>query len=525
MRRLGSWRGTWRASSKTARFRPAARPRPNDCGGGRGATGPWPAWQPARLALLVAVAVVASVGYLRTAQANAQEKIQRNKAEETSALAVEALDSIFRQFAPDRTAPASASLRVSDAEDPITVPVQPVLSKEAAAMLEHMLKFYDRLADQGGDDARLHRKVAEANRRVGDIRQRLGHYAESKAAYLRAIELYARPAASSVKEPDLSTEIARIHNELGNVYYALNEAEAGRKSYLNALATLRAASAAASPDGQYELARTYYFLGKPASGPPGPPPPGPGGPHEPRGGPPGFVFDPRGPHHGPFAPFPLTPAKEGEERLDKALALWQRLVDDDSPWPSQGPGTGHGHQHGQPRGKPDASPPFPDGNRQENEDYRQAAVDLLERLVVGHPTVPAYRHLLARCYREAPPTSAGRAASSGPDSLNKAAQILENLVKEHPDVADYRYDLSETYAMLGDQGPRGAEASEASAAERSPAMLEKALALSEQLVAEHPNIPEYAVSSVNIRLRLNHILRESDPTRRRPISAKPSTCS
>ncbi len=151
------------------------------------------------LALLVAVAVVASVGYVRTAQANAQEKIQRNKAEETSALAVEALDSIFRQFAPDRTAPASASLRVSDAEDPIAVPVQPVLSKEAAAMLEHMLKFYDRLADQGGDDARLHRKVAEANRRVGDIRQRLGQYAESKAAYLRAIDLYARLAASSVE--------------------------------------------------------------------------------------------------------------------------------------------------------------------------------------------------------------------------------------------------------------------------------------------------------------------------------------
>ena len=189
--------------------------------------------------LLAAVAVVASVGYVRTANANAQEKIQRTKAEETSALAVEALDSIFRQFAPDRTAPVSASLRVSDADDPITVPVQPVLSKEAAVLLEHMLKFYDRLADQGGDDARLRRKVAEANRRVGDIRQRLGHYPESKAAYLRAIELYTRLAKSSATETDLQAEIARIHNELGNVYEAMNDAEAGRKSHLDALATLR----------------------------------------------------------------------------------------------------------------------------------------------------------------------------------------------------------------------------------------------------------------------------------------------
>ena len=465
--------------------------------------------------LLAAVAVVASVGYVRTANANAQEKIQRTKAEETSALAVEALDSIFRQFAPDRTAPVSASLRVSDADDPITVPVQPVLSKEAAVLLEHMLKFYDRLADQGGDDARLRRKVAEANRRVGDIRQRLGHYPESKAAYLRAIELYTRLAKSSATETDLQAEIARIHNELGNVYEAMNDAEAGRKSHLDALATLRAAAAesSASPDCQYELARTYYFLGKRIGGPQGPNPPGPDGPHEPRGGPPGFVFDPRGPRHGPRAPFPLAPAQEGEERLDKALALWQWLVDNDSPWPSNGPDVPHEHHPGQPHGQPDFPPFFPGVNGKESEQYRHEAVELLKRLVADHPTVPAYRHLLARCYRETPPIWAGQAARSEPDGLYKATQILENLEKEYPDVADYRYDLSETYAMLGDQGPQGSEAPDKNATQRSPAMLEKALALSEQLCAEHPNIPEYAVSSVNIRLRLNHSLRESDATR------------
>jgi tetratricopeptide (TPR) repeat protein len=139
----------------------------------------------------------------------------------------------------------------------------------------------------------------------------------------------------------------------------------------------------------------------------------------------------------------------------------------------------------------------------------------LERLVAAHPTVPGYRHLLARCYRETSSMPAGRAAGPGrdKDSLYKATQILESLVKEYPQVADYRYDLSETYAMLGDGGPRGPEAPPGDAPQRSPAMLEKALALSERLTAEHPNIPEYAVSSVNIRLRLNTSLRESDPPR------------
>ena len=56
------------------------------------------------------------------------------------------------------------------------------------------------------------------------------------------------------------------------------------------------------------------------------------------------------------------------------------------------------------------------------------------------------------------------------------------------------------------KGRRGRKRPAGAPLQQSPAMLEKALALSEQLVAEHPNIPEYAVSSVNIRLRLNSSL-------------------
>jgi tetratricopeptide (TPR) repeat protein len=42
-------------------------------------------------------------------------------------------------------------------------------------------------------------------------------------------------------------------------------------------------------------------------------------------------------------------------------------------------------------------------------------------------------------------------------------------------------------------------------------MLEKAIAISEELVAENPNIPDYAVSQVHIRLRLAETLRDHDP--------------
>ena len=160
------------------------------------------------LTLVVLVAIVASIGYVRTKQANNEEAAQRKKAENTSALALEALDNIFQQFAPDRIPTASALTVVDDTGKEITVPVQPVLSKEAAALLERMVAFYDRLAAQGGDDARLRRKVAEANRRIGDIRQRLGHYEESKAAYVRSIELYKQLAEAPGEAAEISARIS-----------------------------------------------------------------------------------------------------------------------------------------------------------------------------------------------------------------------------------------------------------------------------------------------------------------------------
>ena len=53
-----------------------------------------------------------------------------------------------------------------------------------------MLPFYDRLARQTGNGDKLRAETAEANRRVGAIRQRLGQLEEAAKAYQRAIALY-----------------------------------------------------------------------------------------------------------------------------------------------------------------------------------------------------------------------------------------------------------------------------------------------------------------------------------------------
>ena len=437
------------------------------------------------LTLLVLFAVVTSAGYVQTTRANVEEAKQRKKAEDTSALALEALDKIFQQFAPDRIRSASTLTWVGDTGEELTVPVQPVLSKEAAALLEHMVEFYDRLAAQSGDDARLRRKVAEANRRVGDIRQRLGHYEESKAAYLRAIEAYRRLAETSGEDAELRTEIARIQNELGNVYGAMGEPGAGRASYADALATLKADSseASASPECRYELARTYYFLGRGPELSAGPPPPAPGGRRGgrgPRGGPPGFALGPPGPPRKPRGP------ENGEAGPP------------DAP-PDPGPGP-HAPLPGPP-------PRFPVFGPDPGQESLQKAIAILERLVAEHPAVPDYRHLLALCYREVFPRPFTRDPDPSADAADKATKILQALVQEYPDVPDYRHDLCKTYLMLefrrafspGVGGPSQRE------------LLDKALAISEELVAEHPNVPDYAVSQIHSRLRLAAVLWMTDP--------------
>jgi tetratricopeptide (TPR) repeat protein len=159
---------------------------------------------------------------------------------------------------------------------------------------------------------------------------------------------------------------------------------------------------------------------------------------------------------------------------------------------------------------PDSFPPFSDDFQGDQQANLKKAISLLERLVAEHPDVPAYRHLLARCYRETPMQGFGRRTDSTRENTNKAVKILQKLVEEYPDVPDYRYDLSETYAMQEDRGPFSAEATDSTARKRSRETLEKALAISEELVAEHPNIPDYAVSQVFIRLRLANVLQESD---------------
>jgi len=329
--------------------------------------------------LILLVAGVATVGYLSTRKA-------LREARASAELATDAIDRIFDRFSP-RSVVGSPGLMVDNVEgSSVDVRVEPVLSKEAAALLEDMLPFYERLARQVPDAVALRWKVAEANRRVGDIRQRLGQHDQAVAAYRHAIGLYQGLGQSPSDGASPRVEIAKTYNELGRLYQARDPMQQARDAHQNALAILEAAPnrSAPTPEFQLELARTHYFLA--------------------------IATRPEAGGEGEAPAEPLARAGSGS-----AGASPSRFPQPSGPAPLR---------------------------------HLKTAIALLSPLREADPANPQYRHLLGLCYREQYHAIGWRNPEAGRVALDKATEILRQLVRDFSRVPDYQFDLSETYAAV-----------------------------------------------------------------------------
>src|SRR5262249_60116372 len=112
-------------------------------------------------------------------------------------------------------------------------------------------------------------------RRLGDIRQRLGHMEDAASAYRDALVLY-----EQADEVPL-IQAARASTELGRVLRQLQKSDEGEKAIQSAVDWLDKAppEVAHKPECRYELARSLLALGQrdmmrgPGDRPPPPPPP------------------------------------------------------------------------------------------------------------------------------------------------------------------------------------------------------------------------------------------------------------
>ena len=129
---------------------------------------------------------------------------QRRRAEGNLDLALQAFERIAGQLALARPA---APLDAAGDEAPVDIALAPAASPEAAAVLQDLVRFYERFAATNSNDPRLKRDTARALRQVGAIRLRLGQYPQAVEALGRASELLANGPEK--------LEQARLHNELG----------------------------------------------------------------------------------------------------------------------------------------------------------------------------------------------------------------------------------------------------------------------------------------------------------------------
>jgi eukaryotic-like serine/threonine-protein kinase len=426
------------------------------------------------LLLLVLVAVVASIGYVRTKRALQGEALERARAEANAGLAIEALDRMFERFSPTRLRilphPSMAGARGENME----VPSSPILSQEAAALLEEMLPFYDRLARQTGNSDKLRAETAEANRRVGAIRQRLGQFDEAVKAYRQAIALYGELRAGPPAKPKLKLEVAQIDNELGRLYTSQRQAAEARQAHLAALALLQGDAALPSAPAalRFELARTYYSLGTQERPLPAAAPPQQAGP----------------------VPIP----DEQRDSLAKAVVLLRALA----ATPPANPECEHLLALCYLEGAAAEDAPRPEGGD-------ERAIEILERLVAAFPGIADYAYDLSEAYARIhipEPPIPPEVQNTIEERFGKSLALLEKLVIKYPDIPDFLAAEARIHDKLGAFHRAMDHWAEAEQSFR------KAVALQASLVKQFSDVPYYGLWMATFRIALaDALIRRNQP--------------
>jgi tetratricopeptide (TPR) repeat protein len=152
-----------------------------------------------------------------------REAEQRGRAEAALEVAMESLQELFAQIESNRR------------------PGQRLAPREARGMLdalERMLAFYEQLAEQGQGGPESQIRVAEALRRMGDLRRSLHEYEAAESALLEAIASLDRLIDDTPEETELHIQHARANYTLGRVYRDMDRRDAGDTSIQLAITEL-----------------------------------------------------------------------------------------------------------------------------------------------------------------------------------------------------------------------------------------------------------------------------------------------
>lgn len=194
-------------------------------------------WASVSVLMLILVAVVSSVAFVRTNHA-------LDRAENTLNISLNTLDDVYQHFLADLKSSAQG-----------TLPLTP----ETAKLLGSLLKAYDDFAKQESNNPQLREASARANRRVGELRASLGQYKAAEQAYKEAIRRY-QFLYQQTGNNDYQLEIARIYRAIGGDAFKPQSDQEGKVALQNAESILN--SMPSTFEVKYELAYTWLALGR-----------------------------------------------------------------------------------------------------------------------------------------------------------------------------------------------------------------------------------------------------------------------
>jgi serine/threonine protein kinase len=352
------------------------------------------------LASLVTATAVGWTAYLRTHAALGEARDATRRAESNLGLSLKAFETIFNQVAGrDSVQPIA-----EDPEVELLLPTIP--SEHDLRLLQQILQFYERFADQNQSNQLLRAETARAYRRVGEIQQKLGRLEQAGEALQHALTIYKALASDGEPSEATAIETAAVYNAWGFSLQLSGKNDEARQAYEQALTLLNSRQ---SDRSRLEVIRTHNQLGRLLALP------RPGGRPE---------------RHGPGHEGPGSPSEaEGHHR--QALELAQALIARDPKNPDYRFALAQSQEYlSLARLSGENKEPALEANRQ--------AIGQLKELSADFPSVALYRQELAEAYLlSGGPMRLLFSCGDASDRIQQAQAIAEKLHADHPQVPDY----------------------------------------------------------------------------------------
>jgi serine/threonine protein kinase/tetratricopeptide (TPR) repeat protein len=371
----------------------------------------------------------------RALSAEIKERIDKEKA-----LAAETTARAAEKQAHDKALAALRDLADEIIEDQMARDVE--LSEENKGFLRKIIVHFDGFAAITADDAASRAIRAEGSARVGLMRHRLGELKEAEQAFAAALALQMQLADEFPARPEFRSDLASIHNNLGNLLHITGRLVEAEQAFAAAIA-LRKQLADEFPTHEFRdgLAASHLNLAD-------------------------------------LLVRVLRPT-EAEQAFAAAIALWQQLADEfptrpEFRWKVAMSHDGLGSQ-------------LQDvGRLKEAEHAHVAALTILKQLAADFPTRPTFRHSLAASHLNlGKQLKAEGRLKEAEAAYADAIVIQKQLADEFPARTQFRQNLAASHYSLGillrDTGQlKAAEAASAAA-----------LTLHKQLAADFPTRYEF----------------------------------